>query len=175
MVERMNVQIAAWCQIYWKDTDPSADRFYCKLSDRAFSQVLLHEISECTWDSSLMAVTSPSAQSEMSAIAEFKQQDWVWSLSQDNQSRPTKKKHGNPNVAFPFQDNFSVRTFHCATIAPANSLTAPAASETIKIPKDNNDISILTMETSAKAGNSPFEEKNPTKPMVRKWIATGPD
>jgi hypothetical protein len=42
MAERMNVQIAAWCHFYWKETNPGANRFYCKLLDRAFSQVLLH-------------------------------------------------------------------------------------------------------------------------------------
>jgi hypothetical protein len=77
MAERVNVQIAAWCFFYWKDANPGADRFYWKLSDRAFNQVLLHEIKECTWDSSLKAVTLPRAQSEMAAIADFEQQDWV--------------------------------------------------------------------------------------------------
>jgi hypothetical protein len=75
MAERMNVQITAWCNFYWKEPNPGDDRFYRKLLDRAFSQVLLHEIDDCTWDSSLKAVTSPSAQSEMSAIKEFKLQD----------------------------------------------------------------------------------------------------
>jgi hypothetical protein len=45
MAERMNIQIAAWCHFYWKETNPGADRFYQKLSDRAFNQVLLHEIN----------------------------------------------------------------------------------------------------------------------------------
>jgi hypothetical protein len=61
MAERMNVQITAWCYFYWKDTNPGAEKFYCKLLDRAFSQVLLHEIGDCTWDPTLKAVTSPSA------------------------------------------------------------------------------------------------------------------
>jgi hypothetical protein len=77
MAERMNVQIAAWCHFYWKDLNLGAKRIYRKLLDRAFSQVLFHEIGNCTWDPNLKAVTSPSAQSEMSAIAEFEQQDWV--------------------------------------------------------------------------------------------------
>jgi hypothetical protein len=77
MAERMNVQIAAWCHFYWKESNPGAKRFYWKLSERAFSQVLLHKIGGCTWDSSMKAVTSLSAQSEMLAIAEFEQQDWV--------------------------------------------------------------------------------------------------
>jgi hypothetical protein len=75
MVERMNIQIVLWCHFYWKVANPGADRFYRKLSDRAFSQALLHEISKCTWDSSLKVDMSSSAQSEMSAISEFKQQD----------------------------------------------------------------------------------------------------
>jgi hypothetical protein len=70
MAERMNVQIAAWCHFYWQETKPDTERFYIKLSDRAFSQVLLHKISKCPWDSSLKVVT-PSTQSEMSAIAEI--------------------------------------------------------------------------------------------------------
>ncbi len=81
MAERMNVQIAARCHFYWKESNPWAKRFYRKILDRAFNQVLLHESGQCAWDSSLKAVMSPSAQSKMSAIAEFKQQDWVKLLS----------------------------------------------------------------------------------------------
>ncbi len=45
MAKRMNVQIAAWCHFYWKDTNPGAEQFYHKLLDRAFNQVLHHKIS----------------------------------------------------------------------------------------------------------------------------------
>ncbi len=48
LAEKMNVQIAAWCHFYWKDTNPGAERFYHKLSDRAFIQDLLHKICDCT-------------------------------------------------------------------------------------------------------------------------------
>jgi hypothetical protein len=58
MAERMNLQIAAWCHFYWRDINPGADRFYRKLSDRAFSQILLHEISKCTWGPSQKSVSS---------------------------------------------------------------------------------------------------------------------
>jgi hypothetical protein len=75
MAEKMNVQIAACCHYYWKETNPGAERFYHKLSNRAFNQVLIHEISECTWDPELKAVNSLRAQSEMAAIADFEQQD----------------------------------------------------------------------------------------------------
>ncbi len=72
LAERMNVQIAAWCHFYWKDSNPRAKRFYRKLSDRAFSQDLLHEIGDCTWDSKLNAVTSPSAQCQQSQSSSSK-------------------------------------------------------------------------------------------------------
>jgi hypothetical protein len=56
MAKRINVQIAVWCYFYWKYTNPGAEKFYRKLLDRAFSQVLLHEIGDCTWDPTLKAV-----------------------------------------------------------------------------------------------------------------------
>jgi hypothetical protein len=155
MAENMNVQIAAWCHFYWKEINPGAKRFYRKLSDRAFSQVLLHEIMECSWDSSTKSVTSLRAQSEMSAIAEFKQLDWVKSLSQDNASSSNKKRHVDPNLAFPFQDDFSVGTIHGSNLAPTNSGMQPALSETIVIGDEDHDISILTSKTSADSGDPP--------------------
>jgi hypothetical protein len=109
----------------------------------------------------------------MSANAEFKQQDWVQSLLQNNQSRQTKKKHVDPYVAFPFQDDFSVSTIHGANVTPAISPTAPAASETIKIPEDHDDISVLTLKTFAGAGTLPPEEGNLTEPRVGNRVATG--
>ncbi len=75
MTEKMKVQISAWCHYYWKDINLRAEKFYPKLSDRAFNQVLLHKISACTWDAATKVVTSPRAQTEMAAIAEFEQQD----------------------------------------------------------------------------------------------------
>ncbi len=50
MAEKMNVQIAAWFHFYWKSTNPGGERFYRKLLDQAFNQVMLHEISKCKWD-----------------------------------------------------------------------------------------------------------------------------
>jgi hypothetical protein len=147
MAERMNVQIAAWCHFYWKESNPGADRFYRKLSDRAFSQVLLHEISKGTWDSSLKALTSPSTQSKMSAIAEFEQQDWVNLLVQDGNTQQSIKVHINPNVAFPFQDDFSIGTIHRGDAKP----TAPSAKDIVEIQDDNDNVSVLTMKTSSGA------------------------
>ena len=107
MAEKMKVQIAAWCHFYWQDTNPGAERFYHKLSDRAFNQVLRHEISACSWDAATKVVASPKAQIEKTAIAEFEQQDWVQQLTGGGKHTiRAAKQHVNPNVAFPFDDDF---------------------------------------------------------------------
>jgi hypothetical protein len=153
MAKRMNVQIVAWCHFYWKDTNPGAEKFYRKLSDRAFSQVLLHKIGDCTWDLALKAVTSPSAQSEMSAIAEFEQQNWVKLLTQDSRDQRPKKTHVNPNAPFPFQDNFSVKTIGGAKAKTPTQDTAaaPTAAKIMEIQDDDNNVSILTLKTTSEA------------------------
>ncbi len=60
MAEQMNVQIVAWCHFYWKSTNPGGERFYKKLSDQAFNQVMLHKINKCKWDDKTRSVTSPN-------------------------------------------------------------------------------------------------------------------
>jgi hypothetical protein len=153
MAERINVQIAAWCHFYWKDSNPGAKAFYQKLSDRAFSQVLLHKIGDCTWDSILKVVTSPSAQMEMSAIAEFKQQDWVKLLSQGNSVKQQTKAHVDPNVVFPFQDDFLVRTIHGTNVQASTpgAAASPTATEVIEIQDDDKEVSVLTAKITSEA------------------------
>jgi hypothetical protein len=151
MAERMNVQIAAWCHFYWKESNPGAERFYCKLLDRAFKQVILHEIGKCTWDSSLKAATSPSTQSEMSAIAEFEQQDWLKLLLQDSNAQQPTKAHINPNVAFPFQNDFFLGTIHGANKksgAPSEA-AAPSATEIVETQDNDDNVSILSTKISS--------------------------
>ncbi len=144
MAEQMNVQIAAWCHFYWKDMNPGAERFYHKLSDRAFNQVLLHKISTCTWDPVLKAVTSLRAQTKMAAIVEFKQQDWVQQLAQGSTIQNTTKQHVDPNVAFPFQDNFSAGTIHGAN----TKTVTPNVNDVVEIQDNGDNVSILTTKTA---------------------------
>jgi hypothetical protein len=70
-VERINHQVAACCINYWKDTNPGRNSFFRKLAGKAFCQVLLHKVNNCSWDSATQTVTSPHAQSEMAAVADF--------------------------------------------------------------------------------------------------------
>ena len=41
MAERINVQVAAWCHYYWRDTNNGGERFFKKLTDRAFNAHLI--------------------------------------------------------------------------------------------------------------------------------------
>jgi hypothetical protein len=140
MAEQMNVQIAAWYHYYWKETNPGAELFYRKLSDRAFSQVLHHEISACTWDPELKAVISPRAQTEMAAIPEFEHRNWVQQLAQGSITQSTTRQHVSPDVAFPFQDNFSVGTIHGAN----TKVVTPNVNKAVEIQDNKDDLSILT-------------------------------
>jgi hypothetical protein len=64
MAERINVQVAAWCHYYWKDTNKGGERFFKKLAERAFNAHLNHEVSKCIWDVAEQVVTSPRSLSE---------------------------------------------------------------------------------------------------------------
>ncbi len=147
MAEKIHVQVAAWCHFYWKDTNPGVEKFYRKLSDQAFNQVLHHEISLCTWDAMNKIVTSPRAVTEMAAIAKFKQQDWVQQLTEVNATQSAKQQHLDPNVAFPFGDDFLVGIIHGANAR--TKVTSPALNEVVEIQDNDDDMSIFTTRTAA--------------------------
>jgi hypothetical protein len=48
----------------------------------------------------------------MAAVAEFENQDWVQDILQASSNSTKEKAYVDPNVAFPFQDNYSVGTIH---------------------------------------------------------------
>jgi hypothetical protein len=182
MAENINVQVAAWCHFYWKDTNPGAKKFYRKLYDRAFNQVLLHEISLCTWDATNKIVTSPRAVTKMAAIAEFKKQDWVQQLTGVNATQSAKRQHVDPNVAFLFGDDFLVGTIHRANAK--TKVTSPAMNEVVEIQDNDDDVSILTTRTVANnqsevtVGNRVASGSNPAinptaKPTQTKTASRG--
>ncbi len=143
--EQINHHVAAWCTYYWRATNPGGLVFFKKLASKAFCQVLLHEVSECSWDLATQTVTSPHAQSKMAAVTEFENQDWVQDILQASFAQGATKAYVNPNVAFPFQDNFLVGTIHGANARPANSTNHQAENakgnneEVIKILDDKDD------------------------------------
>jgi hypothetical protein len=144
LAERINVQVAAWCHFYWKDTNKGGERFFKKLSERAFNGHLIHEISECTWDAKEQAVTSPRSLSEMSAVYEFESLDWVQNLvSADPLS---KKKHVDPTAAFNFEEDFSVGTIHGRNEAVPNRNVGANATGAIDV-FDDDEVSVISSKT----------------------------
>ncbi len=82
----------------------------------------------------------PKVQSEEAEIADFEQQDWVrQSVQEENQGQSTNK-HVDPNVAFPFQDDFSIGTIHGTNA----KTTTPSSSNIIEIQDNKDVISVLT-------------------------------
>ena len=144
LAERINVQVAAWCHFYWKDTNKGGDRFFKKLSERAFNGHLIHEIGECTWDAKEQAVTSPRSLSEMSAVYEFESLDWVQNIVQADPH--SKKKHVDPTAAFNFEDDFSVGTIHGRNEAVTNRKVGASATEAIEV-VDDDDVSVISSTT----------------------------
>jgi hypothetical protein len=156
--ERINHQVAAWCINYWKDTNPGGNSFFQKSASKAFCQVLLHEVSDCFWDLTTLMVTSPHAQSEMAAVMEFENQDWVQGIIQATPNFTKEKAYIKPNVAFPFQDDFLVGTIHSANAGTNKSTPHQAASDkshnkgVIGILDNGNDddVIVLTSKTQDK-------------------------
>jgi hypothetical protein len=91
----------------------------------------------------------------MAAVAEFKNQDWVQDILQASSNSTKEKAYVDPNVAFPFQDNFLVGTIHGANAKNNKSTPQQAAGDdddnegVIEIldNEEDNDVSILTSKT----------------------------
>jgi hypothetical protein len=100
-------------------------------------------------------MTSPQAQSEMAAVKEFENQVWVQDILQVTSNSTKEKAYIDPNVAFPFQDDFSVGKIHGANAGTNKSTPQQAASDksnkegVIEILDNNNDndVSVLTSKT----------------------------
>jgi hypothetical protein len=185
--EKINQQVAAWCLNYWTESNPGGAAFYCKLANRVFSQVLLCKVHKCSWDSATQTVTSPSGQSDTAAIAEFKSQDWVQDiLNADTPStKGTAKAYANPNVAFLFEDNFSVRTIHGANapkppaVPPvkeaAPTYTPGNQTATIEILEDDaeDDVSVLTAKMQEELAALLVKARRQIHAPTGSWVASG--
>ncbi len=68
-------------------------------------------------------------------------------LAQDGNTKQLKKVHVDPNVAFPFQDDFSVGSIHGGDAKPA----APSAKEIVEIQDNKDNVSILMTKTPSGA------------------------
>jgi hypothetical protein len=168
----MNVQIVAWCHFYWKSTNPGGERFYKKLSDRAFNQVMLHEINECKWDEKTRLVTSLNLRSQLSAVIKFESQDWVKNLAQAD-ANPPKKQFADPNAAFPFQEDFSVGTIHGTNMKPPSKDQGAKKAKANEIANNDNNVSVLTTKTQDKLLALLLQERQKSKSAIGRRAASG--
>jgi hypothetical protein len=134
---------------------------------------MLHEISECEWDDKTRTVTSPTLRSELSAVIEFENQDWVKNLAQADISTP-KKNFVDPNAAFPFQDNFSVGTIHGTNMKPpTNKDKNEEEVEVIEIVDNDDDVSVLTTKTQDELLALLLQERRKSKSAIGRRAASG--
>jgi hypothetical protein len=129
-------------------------------------------------------VTSPNVQSNIAGIAEFEKQGWIQDILKANPAgqQDNKKTYVDPNVVFPFQDNFSVGTIHGASTtkspaAPTSKITAPTSSAAAGLPCNQNttieildndredEMSLLTTKNTGGAGCS-FGQSQEANPCV---------
>ncbi len=108
-------------------------------------------------------MTSSGAQSNIVVIAKFESQDWVQDILKAGtaSTKENAKAYVNPNVAFPFEDDFLVGTIHGANVTkplavPLTEMAAPDGPPTAGTPgnqnaaieildnDEDNDISMLT-------------------------------
>ncbi len=93
-----------------------------------------------------MTATSPTLQSELSAVIEFENQEWVKNVAQANKTNH-EKNYFNPNAAFPFQDDFSVGTIHGTNMKPPSKDQGVGEAKVIEIVYDDDDVSVFTTKT----------------------------
>ena len=103
----------------------------------------------------------------MSAIAAFEQLDWVKLLTQYDQPQQILKKNVDPNLVFPFQDNFSLGTIHGTKVRSTNNATATGNTEIVEIQDDEDGNNALTdtsssgLQAEAVVGNRVISGSNP--------------
>ncbi len=169
MAERINIQVAAWCHYYWKDTNKGGERFFKKLAERAFNAHLNHEVSKCAWNATEQVVTSPRSVSEMSAVYEFKSLDWGKNIVKADHN--STKKHVDPTAAFHFEEDFSVGTIYGKNDAVHAQTIGKEATEVIKL-TDDDDVSILFSKTQDELVALVIQERCRSMLAAGTWVAT---
>ncbi len=91
----------------------------------------------------------------MASIAKFEQQDWVKLLTQDGGTGASMTTRNDPNLAFNFQDDFSVGTIHGtnARAVGRDTVDATAKTDVVEVDNEDNNVSVLTTKTTSEAQN----------------------
>jgi hypothetical protein len=171
LAKEMNVQIAAWCHFYWKSTNPGGERFHKKLSNHAFNQVMLHKIGKCEWDKK--DNDSDIANIKIRAIRSNQiQKSRLGQEPCPSQLQPTQKKIVDPNAAFPFQDDFSIRRIHGTNAKAPSREQGADKSDVIEIVDSNDDASVLTTKTQDKLLDLLLQVRQKRRSAIGHWAAS---
>ncbi len=81
-----------------------------------------------------------------------------------NATQSAKQQHVDPNLAFPFGDDFLVGTIHGANAK--TKVSSPTVNEVVEIQDNDNDVSVLTTRTAA---------NNQLEVTVGSQVASGSD
>jgi hypothetical protein len=90
----------------------------------------------------------------------------------------TAKQHVDPNVAFPFKDDFSIGTIHGANATAKPS--SPTVNKVVEIQDDKDNVSILMTKTRADnqskvvVGSQAASGSNPVVGLTAKSTQTKP-
>jgi hypothetical protein len=79
---------------------------------------------------------------------------------------PPKKQFADPNMAFPFQDDFSVGTIHGTNMKPPLKDQGAEKAEVIEIVDDNNNVSVLMTKTQDELLALLLQERQKSKPAI---------
>ena len=126
------------------------------------------------------------------AIADFERQDWVQDIVKAGAASTKKnaRRYVNPNVAFPFEENFSVGTIHRANVIkpPAVPPTETAAPDcppmagtsgnqnaAVEILDDNadDDVSVLTTKMQDELVALLVKARRQIHASTGSWVASG--
>ncbi len=79
----------------------------------------------------------------------------------------------DPNAAFPFQDDFSIRTIHRTNAKAPSREQGADESEVIEIVDNDNDVSVLTAKTQDKLLALLLQERQKRKSAIGHRAASG--
>jgi hypothetical protein len=88
---------------------------------------------------------------------------------------PPQKKYVNPNVAFPFQEDFSVGTIHGTNTKPPSKDQGTEKADVVDIIDNKDDVSILTTKTQDELLALLLQERQKSKSAIGRRAASGVD
>ena len=172
MAAQLQKSPCAYCFYLWKELGYD-DSFVSALVNKVFSTEACHAISDTRWDAVTKTVILSSDAADADALAELDGEAWMQEHPEATEGdnihlrADSAKKFVNPEVAFPFSDELSVKTIHeksavagtshnslqyapdgTAVLKLGSTTPSPGSKENvISIQDEDDDLSVLTSLT----------------------------